>query len=83
MEANSTGGQGSSRAVAPSDDDNDDDDNSTTRLHAVVTHKTTTEITELPVGILKQNVLVKYFTVSKILKTMKFSVCHDIETYSC
>ena len=26
MEANSTGGQGSRRAVAPSDDDDDDDD---------------------------------------------------------
>ena len=26
MEANSTGGQGSRRAIAPSDDDNDDDD---------------------------------------------------------
>ena len=26
MEANSTGGQGSLRAVAPSDDDDDDDD---------------------------------------------------------
>ena len=29
MEANSTGGQGSCRAVAPSDDDDDDDDNYT------------------------------------------------------
>jgi hypothetical protein len=27
VEANSTGGQGSRRAVAPSDDDDDDDDN--------------------------------------------------------
>jgi hypothetical protein len=27
VEANSTGGQGSHRAVAPSDDDDDDDDN--------------------------------------------------------
>jgi hypothetical protein len=76
VEANNTGGQGSRRAVVPSDDDDDD---STTRLHAVLTHNTTTEITEVPVGILKQNVLVKYFTVSKILKTMQFSICHDIE----
>jgi hypothetical protein len=28
VEANSTGGQGSRRAVAPSDDDDDDDDDS-------------------------------------------------------
>jgi hypothetical protein len=32
VEANSTGGQGSCRAVAPSDDDDDDDDKTSERL---------------------------------------------------
>jgi hypothetical protein len=32
VEANSTGGQGSRRAVAPIDDDDDDDDDASVRL---------------------------------------------------
>ena len=48
MEANSTGGQGSRRAVAPSDDDDDDDDdndesplvyNYNTTQYSVTSHK--------------------------------------------
>jgi hypothetical protein len=37
VEAKSTGGQCSCRAVAPSDDDDDDDDN----LHSRITHSVT------------------------------------------